>query len=153
VRVDGLSTAQPSAMFRGQEAAREDRGRAPPQQRTTQNAGQPTFMAAPLKNSDYVDLRTPVSGYVFSNYAYRANQDSEVAHHLADLQQLRTSVLSSSEQPEQLCGSLIRYGAANARRDAPLPSVTCSPSPCFLPPQGAGNHSHLIYVQLSRPSA
>lgn len=99
-------------MFRGQDAAREDRGRAPPQQRTTQNAGQPTFMAAPLKNSDYVDLRTPVSGYVFSNYAYRANQDSEVAQHLADLQQLRTSVLSSSEQPEQLCGSLIRYGAA-----------------------------------------
>lgn len=96
-------------MFRGQDAAREDRGRAPPQQRTTQNAGQPTFMAAPLKNSDYVDLRTPVSGYVFSNYAYRAHQDSEVAQHLADLQQLRTSVLSSSEQPEQLCGSLIRY--------------------------------------------
>lgn len=99
-------------MFRGQDAAREDRGRAPPQQRTTQNAAQPTFMAAPLKNSDYVDLRTPVSAYVFSNYAYRATQDSEVAQHLADLQQLRTSVLSSSEQPEQLCGSLIRYGAA-----------------------------------------
>ena len=99
-------------MFRGQDAAREDRGRAPPQQRTTQNAAQLTFMAAPLKNSDYVDLRTPVSAYVFSNYAYRANQDSEVAQHLADLQQLRTSVLSSSEQPEQLCGSLIRYRAA-----------------------------------------
>ena len=115
-------------MFRGQDAAREDRGRAPPQQRTTQNAGQPTFMAAPLKNSDYVDLRTPVSGYVFSNYAYRANQDSEVAQHLADLQQLRTSVLSSSEQPEQLCGSLIRYVAAADWRDAPLPLTACSPS-------------------------
>lgn len=65
-------------------------------------------MAAPLKKSDYVDLRTPVSGYVFSNYAYRAKQDSEISRNLADLQQLRTDVLSSSEQPEQLCGSLIR---------------------------------------------
>ncbi|KAL3151227.1 hypothetical protein ABBQ38_013068 [Trebouxia sp. C0009 RCD-2024] len=94
-------------MFRGQDAAREDR----PQrssQRTLQ-PGQPSFMAAPLKKSDYVDLRTPVSGYVFSNYAYRANQDSEISRNLAELQQLRTDVLSSSEQPEQLCGSLIRY--------------------------------------------
>ena len=95
-------------MFRGQDAAREDRRGSPQQQRSAQMPGQPSFMAAPLKNSDYVDLRTPISGYVFSNYAYRANQDSEVAQRLADLQQLRTSVLSSSEQPEQLCGSLIR---------------------------------------------
>ena len=93
-------------MFRGQDAAREDRGRPSPQR--TAQAGQPSFMAAPLKNSDYVDLRTPVSGYVFSNYAYKANQDSEISRHLADLQQLRTNVLSSSEQPEQLSGSLIR---------------------------------------------
>ncbi|DBB07003.1 TPA: Rhophilin, Rho GTPase binding protein [Trebouxia sp. C0004] len=32
-------------------------------------------MAAPLKNADYVDLRTPISTYVFSTYAYRASQD------------------------------------------------------------------------------
>lgn len=102
-------------MFRGQDAAREERGRAPPQ-RTAQTASQPNFMAAPLKNSDYVDLRTPVSGYIYSNYAYRVNQDSDVARHLADLQQLRTSVLSSSEQPEQLCGSLIRYDASPPNR-------------------------------------
>ena len=93
-------------MFRGQDASREERSRSS-QQRTLQ-AGQPSFMAAPLKNSDYVDIRTPVTGYVFSNYAYRAKQDSEISRHLADLQQLRTDVLSSSEQPEQLCSSLIR---------------------------------------------
>ena len=98
-----------SIMFRGQDAARQEPVR-PTQQRTPQMPAQPSFMAAPLKNSDYVDLRTPISGYVFSNYAYRAGQDSEVGQHLADLQQLRTSVLSASEKPDQLVGQLIRCG-------------------------------------------
>lgn len=93
-------------MFRPQDAAREERSRA--STKRTPLPGQPSFMAAPLKNADYVDLRTPISTYVFSTYAYRAGQDSEVAQRLAELQELRRGIQSSSDKPEQLRSSLLR---------------------------------------------
>ena len=93
-------------MFRGQDAAREERSRAT--SKRTPLPGQPSFMAAPLKNADYVDLRTPISTYVSSTYAYRASQDSEVAQRLGDVQELRRSILSAADKPDQLRGLLAK---------------------------------------------
>eukprot|EP00891_Asterochloris_glomerata_P009398 jgi/Astpho2/9398/Aster-01663 len=107
-------------MFRGEDARRNEPASAPAYQ-APPAAGSPDMLAIPFKSSSYLDLKTPISSYLYSHFGYNADRDASASKNLDQLQQMRSAAVALQGRPEDLKSTMIRYSQALAALQQHLP--------------------------------
>ena len=66
------------------------------------------MLAIPFKSSSYLDLKTPISSYLYSHFGYNADRDAGASKNLDQLQQMRSAAVALQGRPEDLKSTMIR---------------------------------------------